>query len=162
VCLVDGELARRSRTSTVRTAREDLARAEGALAIASTYLSPADNTTVDDAERAAEEELLRTLCASSHAPGVFEPADGVVKGAVSAFIELDEGSVNNAPPGCDRTTRGADGSRASTLMTGTRTTSTPRTRAPTTPPPTRTPPPRGTTMTMTRASSAAKRGPPSR
>ncbi|KAF7326448.1 hypothetical protein MVEN_02615400 [Mycena venus] len=39
VCLVDGELARRSRAEAVRMAREDLARAEGALATARFHAS---------------------------------------------------------------------------------------------------------------------------
>ncbi|KAF8209660.1 hypothetical protein K438DRAFT_1959907 [Mycena galopus ATCC 62051] len=59
------------------------------LSFPSVYLSPADNTTVDDGSAPPHAR------ASSHAPGVFAPTDGVVKGAVSAFIELDEGSVNN-------------------------------------------------------------------
>ncbi|KAJ7799491.1 hypothetical protein B0H14DRAFT_3491544 [Mycena olivaceomarginata] len=63
--------------------------------------APANSNNPFSAAAPRGEELLRTLCASSHAPGVFAPADGVVKGAVSAFIELDEGSVNNAPPGVD-------------------------------------------------------------
>ncbi|KAJ7756698.1 hypothetical protein B0H16DRAFT_1689883 [Mycena metata] len=48
--------------------------------------------TVEDTEN-GKEEVMRSLGASGALPGVFEPQDGAVKGAVSAWVELGEGTV---------------------------------------------------------------------
>ncbi|KAJ7752970.1 hypothetical protein B0H16DRAFT_1459686 [Mycena metata] len=48
--------------------------------------------TVEDTEN-GKEEVMRSLGASGALPGVFEPQDRAVKGAVSAWVELGEGTV---------------------------------------------------------------------
>ncbi|KAJ7710218.1 hypothetical protein B0H16DRAFT_1703687 [Mycena metata] len=48
--------------------------------------------TVEDTEN-GKEEVMRSLGARGALPGVFEPQDGAVKGAVSAWVELGEGTV---------------------------------------------------------------------